>query len=150
MSEEAQVRENVAIANVAEAGSLTAEELDLVRRAAEQYRTLMKVGCTGCGYCLPCPSDVMISACFEEYNKLHMFGAEDEAKFVYALRTSGMVGSGPPGHASQCVQCGACLEKCPQGIPIPDVLAKVVAELEGPDLQARIAAGRAMFNIRAK
>ena len=54
--------------------ALTEEELALVERAGRKYRELMKVGCTGCGYCMPCPSEVTIPSCFEEYNAMHMFG----------------------------------------------------------------------------
>jgi predicted aldo/keto reductase-like oxidoreductase len=106
----------------------------------------MKVGCTGCGYCMPCPSDVAILVCFEVYNKLHMFGNEEEAKFMYAVRMSGMI-TGTPGYASQCVQCGECLKKCPQEIEIPDFLEKVVEEMEDADLESRVAMGKKMLNI---
>ena len=110
----------------------------------------MKVGCTGCGYCMPCPSNVMIPGCFEEYNKMHMFAARHEAKFTYALRMSGVVTDGTPGYASQCTRCGVCLERCPQQIQIPDVLAEVAAELEGPDLMERVAIARTIFKIEPK
>jgi predicted aldo/keto reductase-like oxidoreductase len=147
MNEEAHIRENLAIAHTARANALSEEELQLVARASRKYQELMKVGCTGCGYCMPCPSDVMISGCFEEYNKLYMFGARQEVKFTYALRMSGVVMDGTPGYASQCTQCGACLEKCPQQIRVPDVLAEVATELEGPDLLQRVAAAQTMFKI---
>ena len=149
MNDEAQIRENLAIANSAQANALSVKELGLVKRAAEKYQELMKVGCTGCGYCMPCPSDVMIPMCFEEFNKMYMFGAKEEAKFIYALRMSGMLGG-----ASRAMRPNAPMrrlsEKCPQNIEVPDVLAQVVAEFEGPDLQQRVAMGRAMFNIRPK
>ncbi|MGD9212735.1 MAG: 4Fe-4S dicluster domain-containing protein [Desulfobacteraceae bacterium] len=102
----------------------------------------MKVGCTGCGYCMPCPSDVMIPICFEMFNTMHMFEQADAAKFGYAIRLSGDLSGGVKGYASQCVECGECLEKCPQQIPIPDVLSQVVAEMEGPDLEKRLTAAR--------
>ena len=47
--------------------------------------------------------------------------------------------------ASQCVQCGQCLEKCPQHIDIPTALESVVGELEGPDMGERVAMAREMF-----
>ena len=149
MNDETHIRENLEIAGTARAGGLTAEELQLVERAGEVYRRLMKVGCTGCGYCMPCPSGVMIPVCFEEYNKLHLFGAREEVKFRYAFRTSGELIDGKPGHASQCVQCGACLDKCPQHIAIPDVLKDVVADLEDSGLPERIAMAKKIFKIEA-
>ena len=75
MNREEDVRENLSLAGDAHANTLTAEELELVERVARAYRGLMKVGCTGCGYCMPCPSNVMIPLCFEEYDAMHMFGA---------------------------------------------------------------------------
>ena len=149
MNDEAHIRENLALADTAQANSLTHEELDLVDRASRTYRELMKVGCTGCGYCMPCPAHVSIPICFEEYNRLHMFGGVEAGKFRYALRMSGDLVDGRPGYASQCVKCGACLDKCPQQIPIPDALAQVAAELEDADLPSRVAKARTIFKIEA-
>jgi predicted aldo/keto reductase-like oxidoreductase len=146
MNEESQVEENLAIAAQAAPNSLTAEERQLVEEAGRTYKTLMQVACTGCGYCMPCPSEVHIPGCFEVYNKMHMFGNEQEGKFMYAIRMSGMI-SGASGYASQCVQCGDCLEKCPQRIEIPDMLEAVAREFEDADLEKRIAMGRKMLNI---
>ena len=145
MNEEAHIEENLALADSAQADMLSPAELELVARAGRTYRELMKVGCTGCGYCTPCPSDVMIPACFELYNKMHMFGDAETVTFSYALRMSGGLTSGVSGFASQCIQCGECLEKCPQSIPIPDVLADVTETMEGPDLDQRLAMVRQMF-----
>ena len=150
MNEEAHISQNLSIANSAHANALTPDELSLVERAGRTYRELMKVGCTGCGYCMPCPSNVSIPGCFEEYNKMHMFGAVEETKFMYAVRLSGELVDGQPKYASQCVQCGACLEKCPQGIPIPDILAKVAEEMEGPDLADRVAVARKIFQVEPR
>lgn len=146
MNDEDHIAENLAIADQAQAGSLAPKELALVSRVAKTYRELMKVGCTGCGYCMPCPSEVSIPVCFELYNKMHMFGDPDTTKFSYAIRMSGMISDGRPGFASQCVQCGTCLEHCPQQISIPDVLADVAEEMEGPELEQRLAIARQVFS----
>ncbi len=142
MNEEAHIAENLAIAGSARAGSMTPQELELVARVSDKYRELMKVRCTGCGYCMPCPMGVSIPMCFETYNKMHMFGNIEEGKFLYALRMSGEIGGEGPGYASQCVACGQCVENCPQHIAIPDVLAELAAELEGPDFAQLQEAGR--------
>lgn len=147
MSEESQIQENLSIANTAAPGNLSVEEIELVERVAHNYQENMKVGCTGCGYCMPCPSGVMIPLCFEEYNKMHLFGGVEELKTRYAFRMSGALVDGEPGYASQCVQCGECLEKCPQQIQIPDALAQVASEMEGPDLKERVAMARRYFKI---
>ncbi len=150
MNEEAHIEQNLALADVSHAQSLTEAELKLVERVSETYRALMKVGCTGCGYCMPCPSDVMIPSCFDGYNKMHMFGGAEEAKFMYAVRMSGILADGKPGYASQCTACGACLDKCPQHIPIPQLLAQIVDEMEGPAMQERVAAARQIFKVKAE
>ena len=149
MNEESHIQENLAMANTAHAQALTEEELGLVERASRTVRELMAVGCTGCGYCMPCASEVMIPTCFEEYNKMRMFGAVDEAKFRYAFRMSGELVDGQPGYASQCARCGACLDKCPQHIEIPEVLARVAAEMEDAALSERVATARRIFQIAA-
>jgi hypothetical protein len=145
MNEEAHVEENVRIAGEAEANSLAEAELELVGRVEQTYRRLMKAGCTGCRYCLPCPAGVAIPVCFELYNTLHMFQSAGEAQFMYAARLCGAITGGESGYASQCVQCGLCLEKCPQHLDIPDLLAAVARDLEGPDLKAREEAARQIF-----
>jgi len=146
MNKETHIDENLSIAAKARPKSLTEDELKLVEEAGRKYRDLMKVPCTGCGYCMPCSSDVAISRCFDVYNKMHMFGNVEEAKFSYALGMGGVF-SGTPSFASQCVRCEECLEKCPQGIEIPDILEKVADELEDADVEKRIATGKKMLNM---
>lgn len=147
MNDESHIRENLSIAGEALPGSLTAEELALVERAAHEYRELMKVGCTGCGYCMPCPAGVAIPSCFEVYNKMYLSGNTPEALALYAMRNSGILRKGLPSYASQCVECGQCLEKCPQELPIPALLKQVAAELEVPGLEERVARARRMLNM---
>ncbi len=147
MNEETHIEENLDIADKASPDSLTDTDLELVARAALKYQELMKVDCTGCGYCMPCPEGVKIPESFEVFNKMHMFGDLEGAKFSYALRMSGELSDGGPGFASQCVECGECMEKCPQHLDIPGFLASVTDELEGPDLQERIVKVRQMLKI---
>ena len=53
--------------------------------------------------------------------------------------------SEPRGFASQCIECGQCVEKCPQSLKIPDLLKAVAEELEGPDLEQRMAMAKQLF-----
>ena len=150
MNEEAHVEENLSIADSARADALTGEELKLVERVRRKYQELMKVDCTGCGYCMPCPSDVLIPVCFETYNKMHMFGETEMVKFSYAIRMSGITTDGKARYASQCVECGECLDKCPQHIPIPEFLAKVATEMEDPEMEKRLVIARKLFQEEKK
>ena len=144
MNDEAQVEENLAIAADALPGSLTAAELELMGRVTRKYREIMKVACTGCGYCQPCPSGVDIPGAFDAFNAFHTFGKTQEAGFLYALRAGGVL-SGQPSYASLCTRCLDCLEKCPQGLEIPDLLEQVVAQFEGEGLKEREAMIRGLF-----
>jgi uncharacterized protein len=147
MNDEAHIDENLRLAADARPNSLSPDELALVQKVAQTYRDLMRVPCTGCGYCLPCPADVQIPVAFEGFNKAGMFGGLEELQFFHALRLSGSIGGGPPGYASQCTQCNSCADHCPQHIDIPAMLARVAAELEGPGLHDRLAQIKKLFQM---
>lgn len=145
MNEETHIEENLAVADKAYPNSLTEAEIQLVKKVERKYRELMKAGGTGCRYCMPCPEGVNIPLCFETYNTLYMSGNADETKFMYAARLGGVLSGGEPEFASLCVQCGECLEKCPQHLDIPTILESVVEELEGSDLEERVAIAKQIF-----
>jgi predicted aldo/keto reductase-like oxidoreductase len=129
MNEEAHIDENLRIASEVYSDSLTDKELALVERVEQTYRSLMKAGCTGCRYCMPCPAGVDIPTCFEVYNKLHMFGDAKSAKLLYLTRVGGAMGA-QPAYASLCENCGQCEDLCPQQLPIQDLLEDVAEEFE--------------------
>jgi predicted aldo/keto reductase-like oxidoreductase len=145
MNDEAQVEENLKVAGSTHPGSLTAAEASLVGRVGKKYREIMKVGCTGCGYCQPCPSGVDIPGSFEAFNAYHTFGRTQEAGFSYVIRGSGIL-SGQQGYASLCSHCEDCLLKCPQSLPIPDLLEQVADLFEREGLREREAMVRNMFH----
>ena len=145
MTEPYHVEENLKVAEEGFANSLTYEELNLIERAADKYRELMKINCTGCRYCMPCPQAVDISACFETYNNLFMFGGKDRLMMMYAAKLGGILRGAERNFASQCVQCGQCLDACPQSLPIPNLLEKVAEEFEGPGLEERMEFAKQLF-----
>jgi len=145
MSESYHVEENLKVAEEGFANSLTYEEFNLIERAADKYRELMKINCTGCRYCMPCPQAVDISACFETYNNLFMFGGKDRLMMMYAAKLGGILRGAERNFASQCVQCGQCLDACPQSLPIPNLLEKVAEEFEGPGLEERMEFAKQLF-----
>ncbi|MFZ2497830.1 aldo/keto reductase [Methanosarcina sp.] len=150
MNEEAHIEENLRVANEASPNSLTEAELYLIKKVGHKYHELMKVGCTGCRYCMPCPEGVNIPACLEAYNYLYMFGNIDDARNKYATWSSGIISIGKTGFASQCIQCNKCVKRCPQQLKIPDILEHVVDELEGPELQQNIDTVKNKFNKGSK
>lgn len=117
MSTMEQVEQNIASASQSGPGTLTDAELALFDRVRGMYSELARIPCTDCRYCLPCPSGVNIPRVFEIYNEARMYGDEEAARGSYSWLEE-------KERADLCVECGECLEKCPQQIEIPDWLAK--------------------------
>jgi len=124
MNEEAHVRENLKIVEGALPNSLSETEKGVIESVRKEYRARIKVDCTACKYCMPCPVGVNIPGCFGMLNTLAMFENTGTVKFQYNV----FLGEGK---ASKCIECGECVSKCPQHIPIPEKLKDVKAALEG-------------------
>lgn len=129
MNEEQHIEENIRVANEALPDSLTSDELGIIGRVRDMYRQLMRVPCTGCGYCMPCPAGVDIPGCFSLYNAHHLFPKDWSAKFHYIGRHGGLLSG--VSCAGLCRACGKCAMLCPQHIFIPERLREVSHEMEG-------------------
>lgn len=105
-----QLKENIAITSKTDV--LDKDDLGLIDRAEDIYRSRIKVGCTSCNYCMPCPSGVKIPNVFELYNNKSVYGTIDESKKSYKnlLDTNGS--------ALECIECGLCEKACPQNLSI--------------------------------
>ena len=107
-----QVKENIALTNDSLPRSLTKEEHDLVDEVTMVYNERIKVGCTSCEYCLPCPSNVAIPNIFSQYNNYYVYGTEEQSISTYnKYKEQGK-------DSSQCIECGACEQLCPQHLEI--------------------------------
>ncbi len=147
MNEEDHIEENIRIASQALPQSLTDKEIDLVERAKNTFRKLMKADCTGCHYCMPCPSGVNIPSCFEAYNTMHVFGDKQSAHGLYLSRLYDMF-SDEPSYASLCENCGACEEACPQQLPIQDLLSDVAKEFETKSAARMVWIAKRVFAVK--
>ncbi len=127
MNDMAQIEENVRVAGDAKAGSLTEEELAVIRKAKQEINKVIKVGCTGCGYCMPCPQGVDIPVCFRCYNVRFSDGWFNGLREYFMCTTL----RAKKTNASLCIGCGKCEKHCPQAIPIRKELANVAKKLEG-------------------
>jgi len=123
MNEMEQLAENLRLADQAWPNALSDTDKTTIEAVRKEYRARIKVDCTACKYCMPCPAGVNIPGCFGMLNNLAMFEDEGACKFQYNV----FVGQGK---ASKCVACGQCEPKCPQHIKIISDLKKVVAALE--------------------
>ena len=129
MNEEEHIKQNIDIASNSPIGCLSEHEVSILKEAAETYRSLQKVPCTACQYCMPCPFKVNIPMAFSLYNAKYLL-KDKTAHFFYIGQLGGMMGR-KAGLASQCTGCGVCIKKCPQHINIPEELKAVQADYEG-------------------
>ena len=131
------VQENCRIASEAEAGEFTEEDHALIGQLRALINEKIRVPCTGCAYCMPCPKGVDIPSAFRCYNV--MFMEKKTAGRNEYLQSVGL--RKEPAFPSQCVACGRCEQHCPQHIPIIEELKHADRALR--PLPYRIAAAAA-------
>lgn len=119
-----QIQENLQTASEALPYSLTPSELRLIEKVRDQYRSLIKIDCTACGYCQPCPSGVDIPSNFALYNDVYMYDDLASSRFAYGQFFT------PKTRASACTECGKCEEACPQALSIRAYLRDVHQNLK--------------------
>ena len=128
MNGEEMLADNIRTASEAQPGEFTEADFEMIARVLKSVNAKMKVKCTGCGYCMPCPKNVDIPGTFSAYNRRYsenkFWGLVDYA-ICTALRKE-------PTSASNCIGCGKCERHCPQGIEIRKELENARRELEGP------------------
>lgn len=126
MNEMEHVEENIAVASVSEPGCLTDAERELIDALKAHMRSSIKVDCTNCRYCMPCPQGVDIPRVFNMYNEMAI-SSPRRARMGYQKMTN------PDEWASHCVECGICEPKCPQNIAIIETLAEAHEALMAED-----------------
>ncbi|WP_029320649.1 aldo/keto reductase [Butyrivibrio sp. AE3004] len=112
------IEENCRVASEVEVGEFTDKDFELIKNITDSINEHLKVGCTGCGYCMPCPRGVDIPSTFRCYNAMYM-DDKSSGRWEY-MRIVGMRKN--PGLPSQCVACGKCESHCPQHIHIIEEL----------------------------
>lgn len=78
--------------------------------------------CHRCGYCLPCPQNIHIVGQIDIYRSRLI----DLARKKEVYRIAKEQGAGV---AADCVACGACVEKCPFKLAVPELMKKIAAAL---------------------
>lgn len=133
MNSFSQLDENLAVADSTAPLSMTFEEMETVELVKRVMRNSLKINCSTCGYCMPCPQGVNIPECMKIYNEKYLFGHKgfiNPSFMDYYQYVGGIMGSS--GNAGKCNGCGKCLRKCPQKLDIIDELKKVKKEFEFP------------------
>lgn len=108
------LEENMRIASEVQAGEFEEDDFALIEQVKQEIHNTLKVGCTGCGYCMQCPKKIDISGAFRCYNHMYMegkgSGRHEYLQTVCLQKDFADVGS--------CVECGKCEEICPQHLEI--------------------------------
>ena len=128
MNSMAMIQENIRIADTVKVGEMTETDGAMFEDVRNAVNEKMKVPCTGCGYCQPCPYGVDIPGAFRCYNVRYtdnFFTGMREYLMCTTFRAERT-------NASLCRQCGKCEQHCPQGIAVRKELKQVVRHMENP------------------
>ncbi len=117
-----QVEDNLRIFENIRAGSLEEGDRAFLATMKQRYLSRIKIGCTACNYCQPCPQGVQIPRIFQVYNESYMLNQPGNLKWNYG----NIIKDGADG--SLCVACGQCEAVCPQGLPIIESLRLIDVE----------------------
>jgi len=105
---------------------MTAEEMRLIECALVEMDKISDIACTACKYCHEvCPQGIDIANSFSLYNQVKRGdgGHDWNTKILYRTIPEDK-------QANKCVDCGICIEHCPQNINIPAGLQDVEEALK--------------------
>ena len=128
MNTEEMVLDNLKTASEVSVGELGTAEEQMLQKVVAAINGKMKVGCTGCGYCMPCPKGVDIPGTFAAYNRIYSEGKLSGLREYFMGTTLRKTSTG----ISNCIGCGKCEQHCPQSIAIRKHLQDAKKELEIP------------------
>ena len=108
---------------------LNDEEYEILNKVADIIQSNITVDCTKCKYCLDaCTEEINIPKVFDLYNSEKILDPAPWTPIGNAyLNYSKLSGVGI---ASDCSECGMCVEECPQHIDIPEVMKDVAKTFE--------------------
>ncbi len=124
------LEENIRAASSSYADMIDEDEKMVYDQVKDIINHQIKVPCTGCSYCMPCPKGVDIPGAFRCYNASYTDGY-GKGIMEYFMCTS-MRPKENRSNAGQCIGCGKCEQHCPQGIQIRNELKQVKKRFENP------------------
>lgn len=128
MNTNEMILDNLRTADAATAGHFTEGEQALLKQVVKAFNAKVKVGCTGCGYCMPCPKGVDIPGTFNAYNRRYREGWFQGIREYFMCTTFRKKSA----TVSNCIGCGKCEKHCPQNLPIRKHLRDAQKVLEDP------------------
>ncbi len=139
--------DNVNVASVTTQNSMSEIELSIIEDVKKVYKELMKVPCTGCNYCMPCPFGVDIPLVFADYNSKYFFKGGLNT-IQYLARHIGIMSE--KSGVNLCTNCGKCKTHCPQSIDIPNKLQEAHKELDKPFMRGALSIAAVFLRKKKK
>ncbi len=122
-----QLEDNIQEINNAD--PLNDDEMKIIDEVSQIINSNITVDCTKCRYCVDtCPEEIDIAKIFDMYNKHKMLKIDEWTPLGNAYLNYSKLPD--VGIASDCSECEACIEECPQQINIPEVLKDVAKTFE--------------------
>lgn len=115
MNSISELEETVAIADSAESDSLTIQEELLIGKLRDAYRKLMRIPCTSCRTCMPCPEEIDVPRIFEIYNDAFIYEDPATARSIYRNEHHRL---------HQCSRCGDCQKRCVKQLDVIEWLGR--------------------------
>ena len=128
MSNLEQLRDNMSY--MEDFKPLDEAEQEVVGKALDIINGKIAIDCTGCNYCtVDCPMNVQIPRLFSLYNA-DLQEAESKGWSSHEELYMNLVLAEDIGVASDCIECGACEDRCPQHLDIRKHLKEVKEHFE--------------------
>ena len=122
MSDMKQLKDN--INTMSSFKPVSEDEINVIDKVVKELGRIKPIPCTGCKYCMPCPSGVNIPDIFAVYNNYK----KTENKELF--KNSYLINMKDTSRAHNCINCKACVSVCPQHIDIPKELKTVDSEVK--------------------
>lgn len=88
---------------------------DMQKMIEKDRKELLGEFCRGCGYCAPCTQGIIINQCARMSQMIRRAPSEAWLSDYWKKEMQ---------KTENCIECGACLKRCPYGLDIPRLLKK--------------------------
>jgi predicted aldo/keto reductase-like oxidoreductase len=118
MSLQEHIDQNIEVLSDAAAGTLTVIEKQVIQDVSDEYNRLIRASCTNCKYCLPCPMGINIPNTLAHLNNWYLYDNNKKTLGEFMFNNAQHM-------PSTCIDCKVCESKCPQQLPISDLMKEM-------------------------